>query len=102
MNLVVEHDIRHIRHVMRASIVVCAPNLALTAYWRRRVTGLFAQNEISELQRRDLCSLLEELERIEVECEAARSERLRSARPLLRLINPPNDSYLSIAEHSND
>jgi len=83
MNPIVEDDIRHIRHVMYASIVACAPNLALTAYWRRRVTGLFAQDEMSGLQRRELCSLLQELDEIEVKREAARSERLRSARPLL-------------------
>ncbi|WP_148654672.1 hypothetical protein [Paraburkholderia caribensis] len=94
MDLIVENDVRHIRYVMRASIVACAPNLALTAYWRQRVTGLFEQDEISELQRRDLCSLLEELDRIEVECEAARSERLRSARPLLHLITTDHDSYV--------
>lgn len=86
MNPLVEREIVHVGRVMRASILACTPNLALTGYWRRRVEDLLSHEGLAVLQMQTLHSLLRELDEVEAEHETIRMSRLRNARALSQLM----------------
>ncbi|RAS33173.1 hypothetical protein [Paraburkholderia bryophila] len=79
MNPIVERDIAHVGMVMRASIMSCAPQIALVDYWRRRVTSLMKEKHLAELQVCALQRLLSELAEIEKELNVMRADRLPKA-----------------------
>ena len=86
MNPIVERDIAHVGRVMRASVLLCAPQMVLVDYWRRRVMSLLNEDDIAEFQLHSLRGLLRELDEIEETLDELRGERLRNARPLRQAV----------------